>query len=69
MRLIYGISIVVIALFCGSYFAKRVSQRNRGIVTDRMGKGPQPKRTRIIESIRKTAAYSIAVVQPGISRV
>lgn len=63
MRLIYGISIVVIALFYGSYFAKMAFQRSRGIVTNRMGKGAKPKRTRIIETILMAATCSMAVVQ------
>lgn len=63
MNTIQILGFIVLVLFYGSYFGKVLLQRNKGIITDRMGKGSKAKRTFLIEVILKVITYSMAAVQ------
>ncbi|MGZ9585821.1 methyltransferase family protein [Paenibacillus marinisediminis] len=61
MLLISGL--IVWCLFYGSYMLKMLLQRQKGISTNRMGKGTKERKTFIIESVLKAATYALAAVQ------
>lgn len=57
------IGLIIFLVFYGSYFVKMLTQRSRGIKTDRMGRGSKPKRTFIIEVVLKSSTFLTAVVE------
>lgn len=55
--------LIILCAFYGSYFVKAIMQRNKGIKTDRMGKGSKPERTFIIEVVLKLITFLTAGIQ------
>lgn len=55
--------IVILALFYGCYLFKMFSQRRKGILTDRLGKGTKDFSTANAERSLKRTTISIAVIQ------
>ena len=56
------ITLALMASFYACYFAKMMSQRRRGIVTDQLGKGKQGF-TKFIELALKVTTYVLPVIQ------
>ncbi len=56
------ISIIVLIVFYGCYFAKMISQRQKGIQTDHMGKGKNGA-IKAIEILLKVSAFLIVAVE------
>lgn len=56
------IAILILAVFYGCYFIKMISQRQKGIQTDQIGKG-KVGYAKYIEIIMKIATYMVPVVE------
>lgn len=54
---------LILILFYSIYFGKMIIQRNKGIVTDQMGRGKKGRKLFLTELFLKIATYSIFMVE------
>lgn len=63
MDILFGLGFATTILFYASYFAKQLALKQKGVSTNRLGRGDKPQRTRMIETLLKIATFSMAAVQ------
>ncbi len=57
------LAILILVMFYSIYFGKMIIQRNKGIVTDQMGRGKKEKKLFLTELFLKIATYSVLIVE------
>ena len=63
MDILLKLGFATTILFYDSYFIKQLALKQKGVTTNRPGRGTKPRRTRAVENDLKAATFSMAAVQ------